>query len=91
MSEAILEARGACKAFAVRRLVGWRLQTSSIEAVSKVDLALAAGESVALIGESGCGKSTLARCLVGLLPLDSGRILLRGEALSSLEPEARKR
>jgi peptide/nickel transport system ATP-binding protein len=44
-----------------------------------VDLELAEGEAVALVGESGCGKSTLLRCVAGLQPIDGGFVdLARG-------------
>src|SRR5882757_7761900 len=50
-------------------------------AVDGVDLDIAAGEIVALVGESGCGKTTLARTLLGLVPPTSGRITFAGEPL----------
>ncbi len=43
---------------------------------SALDLAVAAGEVVALIGESGVGKSTLLNCIAGLEPADAGSILI---------------
>lgn len=43
-----------------------------------VDLSVAAGESLCLIGTSGCGKSVTLKCLLGLIPPDSGSILLDG-------------
>ena len=52
-------------------------------AVDEVSLSIYAGESVGLVGESGCGKSTLARALLGLSPVQGGRILLRGEELQA--------
>lgn len=41
------------------------------------------GSRVAVVGPNGAGKSTLFKALVGLLPLQKGRILIHGEALGS--------
>ena len=46
-----------------------------------VDLRLAAGEFVALLGPSGSGKSTLLRILAGLVPADRGEVRYRGQPL----------
>ena len=50
-------------------------------AVDGVDLDIAAGEIVALVGESGCGKTTLARTLLGLVPPTAGQVTFGGEPL----------
>lgn len=60
---------------------GLAARAGSTPAVRDVSLRVGAGEWVALIGESGCGKSTVARALVGLTPLDEGRLALDGEPL----------
>jgi len=56
-----------------------------------VQLRLAAGEFVALLGESGVGKSTLLNCIAGLDDADSGQILLAGTAVRGLPEPARAR
>lgn len=53
-----------------------------------IQLDIAIGETVALLGRSGCGKSTLARMLVGLETPQRGDIAWRGAALKSLTGEA---
>jgi len=50
-------------------------------AVRDVNLDIAAGETLGLVGESGCGKSTLARSIVGLVRPQAGSIRLDGESL----------
>ncbi|MEB4615230.1 ABC transporter ATP-binding protein, partial [Leucobacter sp. M11] len=53
----------------------------SFAALDRVDVAVAAGEVVAIVGESGSGKSTLARCIAGLERPDRGSVTLAGETL----------
>lgn len=54
-----------------------------------VDLDLAAGEFVAIVGESGVGKSTLLNCIAALDTLDAGTVRLDGTPMHDL-PEARQ-
>ncbi len=50
-------------------------------AVNKISFTIAPGESVGLVGESGCGKSTLSRALLGILPVQGGRVMLAGHSI----------
>jgi peptide/nickel transport system ATP-binding protein len=53
-----------------------------LKAVDGVDIALAKGETLGLVGESGCGKSTVARLIVGLYAPTRGAIRYNGNALA---------
>lgn len=57
--------------------------------LDKVNLRVAAGESVVLIGPSGQGKSVVLKVFAGLLPPSSGRVLVEGHDLASLSLSAR--
>jgi putative ABC transport system ATP-binding protein len=56
-----------------------------------IDLTLAPGELVALLGESGSGKSTLLNCLAGLDEPDAGTVSLGGQRLGELDDSGRAR
>jgi peptide/nickel transport system ATP-binding protein len=63
--------RGVHKSFDVGS--GMR-KKETLHALRGVDLEVASGEAVAVVGESGCGKSTLLRVIAGLGPQDSGEV-----------------
>jgi peptide/nickel transport system ATP-binding protein len=65
-------------------LLGAGLDERVVKAVDGVDLAIAPGEVMGLVGESGCGKSTLARIVAGIMPPSRGEVRFGGRTLSEL-------
>ncbi len=53
-----------------------------------VDLAVAAGESVSVMGPSGSGKSTLLSLLMGLVKPQAGEVFVSGQDVTTLRPDA---
>ncbi len=61
---------------------------SSADILNGVFLDLGKGEIVSIIGPNGAGKSTLLKAILGFLKPRKGRILLQGENIDKLKPEA---
>ncbi|SRR6185437_5089086 len=66
MDQAVLEARDVTKAYRHHQVL------------RGVDLSVAAGQLVAVVGENGAGKSTLLKILAGTLPADTGQVRVTG-------------
>ncbi|MBB6171270.1 D-xylose transport system ATP-binding protein [Nocardiopsis mwathae] len=79
MSTPVLELSGISKRF------------GAVQALSEVDLRVAAGEVVALLGDNGAGKSTLVKTIAGVNPADSGTIRWEGRQVAVTKPNDAQR
>src|SRR4051812_19503852 len=87
MPEPILELKGLKTHFPVTHGFIFKRHLGTVKAVDGVNLSLARGEVLGLVGESGCGKSTLARTVMQLLPTTAGSVILEGKNLTGAAPE----
>ncbi len=78
--KAVLSCRGIAKTY--------REGSSVVDVLKGVDLDVAAGESIAIVGQSGSGKSTLLHILGGLDAPTAGTVRLQDEAIEQLSPKA---
>lgn len=82
----LLEISRLSKTFVQKRMLSRK--RFAVQSLDGIDLSLAAGSTVAVLGRSGSGKSTLARCIAGFETPDSGEILLDGNSV--LKPARRQ-
>jgi oligopeptide/dipeptide ABC transporter ATP-binding protein len=82
-AEPLVCAEGLVKHFPVRRGLFGRV-SGLVRAVDGVDIRLAAGETLGVVGESGCGKSTLGRMVLRLIEPTAGRIVFDGRDIGTL-------
>ena len=71
------------------RLSNLQVKYGQVPALRGLDMAVGAGEIVALIGTNGAGKSTALKAISGLVSLSAGTIELDGLPLAGLSPERR--
>jgi lipoprotein-releasing system ATP-binding protein len=83
MSDVVLQASGLTKSYAQG--------SEKVDVLRGVDLAVAPGERVAIIGRSGSGKSTLLHVLAGLDEPDAGQVRVGGEDMTAATPAQRAR
>ncbi len=67
----------------------YRMGQQRVEALNGIDMAIEAGEMVAIMGPSGWGKTTLLNCLSGLDTIDEGSIFIQGDNLRELSDNER--
>ena len=74
---------------ATLELHGLRKSFGLIDVLHGIDLTLADGEMLVIVGASGCGKSTLLRLVAGLERPTAGRVVLEGRDVTQLDPSER--
>ncbi|MBI5430481.1 MAG: ABC transporter ATP-binding protein [Nitrosomonadales bacterium] len=89
MSRGTVSPVGARRAVPLLEVRSLQVAYGGIQAVKGIDLHIAPGELVALIGSNGAGKTTTLKTLAGLLPLSSGQIHYDGKSLHNIEAHQR--
>jgi sn-glycerol 3-phosphate transport system ATP-binding protein len=74
---------------ATLELHGLRKSFGLVNVLPGIDLALADGEMLVIVGASGCGKSTLLRLVAGLERPSAGRVLVDGRDVTTVDPAQR--
>jgi oligopeptide/dipeptide ABC transporter ATP-binding protein len=82
----LLEVEALTKHFPITSGIVFKHTVGQVRAVDGVSFSVAAGETLALVGESGCGKSTTARSVLRLVEPTSGTIRFEGEDITGLGP-----
>lgn len=86
-TRSLLEVEGLVTQFSIRAGMLQRA-TGQVRAVDGVDLSVASGETLGVVGESGCGKTTLARSIVRLAQPSEGSIYFDGRDITRLSRRA---
>jgi peptide/nickel transport system ATP-binding protein len=91
MSEPLVKVRGLKVHFPILGGVVLNKVVGVVKAVDGVDLDIAEGQTLGLVGESGCGKSTLGRAMLRLSPVTEGSVEFDGVDVASLKGEKLRR
>jgi ABC-type microcin C transport system duplicated ATPase subunit YejF len=86
-AERLLRVRGLAKHFPIMRGALFPREIGAVRAVDGVDFDVAAGKTLALVGESGCGKSTTGRLILRLIEPTAGEVAFDGTELTKLSPD----
>ena len=86
--EPLLRLSGVRMYFPIKRGIVVQKHVGDVHAVDGVDLEVAQGETVGLVGETGCGKSTLARVVMRLHEPTAGTVEFEGNDITTLKGEA---
>lgn len=84
MAKVMLEVRELKKYFPVYSAGGVRQKGIFVKAIDGIDFSISENETLALVGESGSGKSTTAYNIVGMYGVTEGKILFKGEDISTI-------
>ncbi|HEV2927235.1 MAG TPA: ATP-binding cassette domain-containing protein, partial [Propionibacteriaceae bacterium] len=76
---------GVKKYFPITQGIIFQREVGRVHAVDGVDLEVAPGETLGIVGETGCGKSTLARLVCRLLPVTQGTIEFDGQDITTFK------
>ncbi|MDY5577744.1 MAG: ABC transporter ATP-binding protein [Lachnospiraceae bacterium] len=73
----------------ILELVNLNKSFGNTQVLKGLNIEIARGEFITILGSSGCGKTTMLRIIAGLEEPDSGKVLLNGNDITSLEPNKR--
>lgn len=83
------EERSRCMGESILQLRQIRKSFDNTEVLKGIDLEVAQGEFITLLGASGCGKTTTLRIIAGLELPDAGQVILEGQDITNREPNKR--
>jgi oligopeptide/dipeptide ABC transporter ATP-binding protein len=86
--DVLVEVENLVKYFPIRGPGLLARTVGHVQAVDGVSLTLRRGQTLGLVGETGSGKTTLARCIAGLIPITSGRVVFEGHDIAGLSRRA---